>query len=289
MWVNQEFNHFVSYAGTTPWTDGALSSELLPAAGQASPLRYVPEHWAALVDDQGVGPDGLRAAAVSVRDRRCSWRERPGEFGSGANYFRPHVPFMFGPGSVLEGDVYVIAGDYRSARQDIGILNAHAVGGRSCRRSAAVDAPTANQAVSGIIPVAGWVLDNVEVARVEIFVDGDARRHRGLRPGPARRGERLSACASPDWLLLRPQYQAATPMACTRYRSGPPTEPEMSPRSPGCRSSFRTSRVHVISRAATQARRHEATMTSSIVFSCVRGRSRLHNDRPPATLAEPTD
>src|SRR4029079_10410463 len=85
------------------------------------PERYVPEHWAALVNDQGVGltiyvpqqypyAAGLQLAGT------------PGEFGMGANYFRPHVPFTFGPGSVLEGDVYVIAGDYRAARQDIDVL-----------------------------------------------------------------------------------------------------------------------------------------------------------------------
>ena len=55
VWVNQEYNRFVSYAGTTPWTGGAVSSDVLTVPGQAHPMRYVPEHWAALVNDQAVG------------------------------------------------------------------------------------------------------------------------------------------------------------------------------------------------------------------------------------------
>ena len=171
MWVNQEYNRFVSYAGTS--AVDRRRGERGPAdrsrAGGAE--RYVPEHWAALVNEQGIGltvyvpqqypyAAGLQLAGT------------PGEFGSGANYFRPHVPFTFGPGSVLEGDVYVIAGDYRAARQDI--EHPYALG-RRCDVLPPfgwLDAPLANQSVTGIVPVAGWVLDNVTVARVEVLVDG---------------------------------------------------------------------------------------------------------------------
>jgi hypothetical protein len=172
VWLNQEYDRFVSYAGTRPWTDGAVSSELLSAPGQAVAMRYVPEHWAALVNDQGIGltvyvPQQYPYAAG------LQFSGTSGEFGSGANYFRPHVPFNFGPKSVLEGDVYIIAGDYRAARHDIAALNeAGAVSGDVLPPFGALDEPVANQPVTGFFPVAGWVLDNVEVARVEVFVDG---------------------------------------------------------------------------------------------------------------------
>jgi hypothetical protein len=171
VWVNHEYDRFVSYAGVAPWTGGAVSADVLTVPGSPSPVRYVPEHWAALVDQQGIGltvyvPQqypyaiGLQVAGTT------------GEFGSGANYFRPQIPFMFGPGSVLEGDVYIIAGDYRSARKDIDALHDGAAAPDILPPFGSVDAPLANEAVSGMLPVEGWVFDDGEVARVEILVDG---------------------------------------------------------------------------------------------------------------------
>jgi hypothetical protein len=42
-----------------------------------------------------------------------------GEFGSGATYFRGHVPFSFTPGVVLESDVYLIVGSHLDARSAV--------------------------------------------------------------------------------------------------------------------------------------------------------------------------
>ncbi len=172
VWVNQEYKRFVSYSGTSPWTGRAVSSDLLTAPWQAQPMRYVPEHWAALVNEEGVGltvyvPQqypwvaGLQLSGTS------------GEFGSGANYFRPHVPFTFGPGTVFEGDVYVIAGDYREARQDIEAMHdAQVPSGDVLPPFGWLDAPLADEAVTSVVPVSGWVFDDVDVARVEVLVDG---------------------------------------------------------------------------------------------------------------------
>ena len=172
VYVNSEYNHFVSYAGTSPWTGGRLSAELLTVLGEPVPERYVPEHWAALVNEEGVGltvyvPQQYPYAA-GVQHPGAS-----GEFGLGANYFRPHVPFTFGPGSVLEGDVYVIAGDYQEARQDIEALHdAATASGDMLPPFGWLDQPLANQTATAFVPVAGWVLDDVAVARVEVWVDG---------------------------------------------------------------------------------------------------------------------
>jgi hypothetical protein len=172
VWANQEYSRFVSYDGPTPWKGGAVSSDVLTIPGQAAPERYLPEHWAALVDEQGIGltvyvprqypyATGLQIAGTS------------GEFGSAANYFRPHVPFTFGPGSVLEGDVYVIAGDYRQARQDIVALHSEAdIETDLLPPFGSFDAPGAGEVVAGMVSVAGWLIDDVQVARVEVLVDG---------------------------------------------------------------------------------------------------------------------
>jgi hypothetical protein len=174
VYVNSEYDRFVSYAGTKPWTGGAPSWDVLTAPGQPVPERYLPEHWAALVDEAGVGLT-VYVPQQYPYGAGLQLPGAPGEFGLGANYFRPHVPFTFGPGSVLEGDVYVIAGDYRQARQDIEALNDRgAASGDMLPPFGWLDAPIANQTLTASVPIAGWVLDDGEVAGVEVFVDGTA-------------------------------------------------------------------------------------------------------------------
>ena len=171
VYVNRGYDNFVSYSGTAPWTGGAVTSTVLTAPGQAVPQRYVPERWASLVNSQGVGLTvyvprqypylaGLQFAGSA------------GVYGYGANYFRPHVPFSFGPGSVLEADIYVIAGDYRVARQTIEALHAAGIGPDVLPPFGALDTPGANQTLSGIVPVSGWVFDDSQIARVEVMMDG---------------------------------------------------------------------------------------------------------------------
>jgi hypothetical protein len=171
VWVNSEYHRFVSYSGLRPFSGDSASAEPLPATSAITQVRYVPERWAALVNDQGVG------LTVYVPQQypyvvRAQFAGSPGEFGSGASYFRPHVPFTFGPGSVLEGDVFVIAGDYRAARRDIEAAQTIMAGmGDSLPPFGALDVPAVNQTLSGVVPVSGWAFDNVDVTRVEVLVD----------------------------------------------------------------------------------------------------------------------
>ena len=170
VWVNREYDHFVTYAGSRPWTGDAVSAERLTAAGPSTLQRHVAEHWAALVNAQGLG---LTVYVPQQYPYAVGFQLEgsPGEFGFGANYFRPHVPFTFGPGSVLEGELYLIAGDYRDARRDLHALRG-VVWPDILPPFGSMDVPFANQAVTATIPVAGWMLDNTALASVEVLVDG---------------------------------------------------------------------------------------------------------------------
>ena len=42
VWVNQEYDRFVSYAGTAPWTGGAVSCGPAASPGQAAPVAICP-------------------------------------------------------------------------------------------------------------------------------------------------------------------------------------------------------------------------------------------------------
>jgi hypothetical protein len=174
VWVNRGFDNFVTYSGPHPWTGDAVSVARLNGTTHPAPQRRVSERWAALVNDQSLGlmvfvPQQYPYALGFQFDGAA------GEFGFGANYFRPHIPFAFGPGSVLEADVYLIVGDYRQARADLRALHtAGAAWPDILPPFGTLDLPVANQTANGVIPVAGWMLDNVDVAQIDVLVDGTA-------------------------------------------------------------------------------------------------------------------
>jgi hypothetical protein len=173
VYVNSGYRHLVSYAGTQPWTGGDVRWDELTIPGNPIPQHYVSERWVAVVDDWGFGltvyvPEqypyaiGLRFAGTS------------GEYGSGASFVRPHVPFSFGPGIVLESDVYLIAGDYRRARETVYDLHGSGQTRDSLPPFGFLDSPPDGQTVSGTVSVAGWVFDNTQTAQVDVLVDGVA-------------------------------------------------------------------------------------------------------------------
>jgi len=171
VYANLGFDHFVTYEGTAPWTGGPVTVGALPQPGSAVPEHYVPEHWAALVDDTGMG------LTVYVPQQYpyvsgLYLQGSSGEYGWGANYFRPHVPFAFGPQTVLEADVYVIAGDYRSARQTIDAWHAAGPVPDILPPYGWVETLGANQTLTGTQSVSGWVFDDVHMSRVEVVMDG---------------------------------------------------------------------------------------------------------------------
>ncbi|HEX5070821.1 MAG TPA: Ig-like domain-containing protein, partial [Vicinamibacterales bacterium] len=211
VYANLGFDHFVTYTGTAPWTGGSVTWDALGQPGSPVPQHYVPEHWAALVDDQGAG----LTVYVPQQYPYVAGVHLPGtsgEYGSGANYFRPHVPFAFGPQAVLDADVYVIAGDYRTARHTIEALHAAGPAPDILPPYGWLETPSAGQAVSGTKSVSGWVFDDLHVSRVEVLLDG-------IVAGTAAYG------------LNRPDIQAAFPNASpsagfsygldsTRYANG---------------------------------------------------------------------
>ena len=81
------------------------------------------------------------------------------------------MSFTFAPGAVLEGDIYLIAGDYKAARQVVYDLNKSMSTSDIFTPFGSMDIPTAGSQVNGSVDVAGWAFDNVAVSKVEVFVD----------------------------------------------------------------------------------------------------------------------
>jgi len=171
VYTNQDYNRFVYYGGTAPWTNGAVTMTEFQAY-TFSPVLYAPEHWAALVDSQNVG---LTVYVPSQYPYVAGFAEPdPGPGGptdNADNYFAPSAFLTIGPKFVWEGDFYLIAGDYPTARQIAHDLNDHLKGSDIFTPIGATDSPPDGSIVGGITQVGGWTFDDAKVAKVEILVD----------------------------------------------------------------------------------------------------------------------
>lgn len=173
VYVNVDYDRFVYYGGPDPWTNGAVSvTEFQRLGDPAAEFMkfYVPEHWGAHVNGQNVG----LTVYVPAQYPYVYGFDNPGPSGptgDGTNYFAPLFIMTIKPNFVFEGDIYVIAGDYRTARQIVYELNRRVSTPDISSPFGATDTPSAGSTIGGITPVAGWTFDNFEVASVEILVD----------------------------------------------------------------------------------------------------------------------
>jgi hypothetical protein len=175
VYANQDYNRFVYYGGTSSWTNGAVTVTQFPDLPQFSPVLYVPEHWGALVDSQNVG---LTIYVPSQYPYVMGFAAPdPGPGGptdNATNAFAPSSPRTLVPGLVFEGDIYLIAGDYITARQIVYELHQNLKASDIFPPAGATDTPSPGSMITGVTTVAGWTFDDVMVSKVEIIVDGAA-------------------------------------------------------------------------------------------------------------------
>jgi hypothetical protein len=76
------------------------------------------------------------------------------------------------PGLAVEGDYFLVPGDYRTARTIIGRARDSIVTRDGVAPFGYLDVPKAGAAVRGITQVAGWAIDNDSVRGVTVYVDG---------------------------------------------------------------------------------------------------------------------
>lgn len=172
VYCNLEYDRFVAYTGTAPWTAGELTFSTMNQLGQPPTARsYTPEHWGALVKENDVGLTVFEPASGFYPGGFMAPGD-PGPTGFGTNYFAPMAVYTFGPNSILEGDAYLVAGDYKHARQVIYDLHNHITVGDIMAPLGVVEEPLANSQISGKVNVTGWALDDTAVSKVDVYVDG---------------------------------------------------------------------------------------------------------------------
>ena len=217
VYTNRDYNRFIYYGGTTPWKNAPTTATLLPVLGQ-QPFGsyYISEQWGALANTQNIG---VTVYVPSVDPYVTSFTA-PDAGGGGptdnaTNYFAPLGNLTIGPGFSFEGDFYVIAGDCTQARQIVYQLHQSLNIPDIFAPFENIDQPSGGATVAGLTSVSGWAFDDVEVAQVEILIDGVA-------DGTA------------DYGLPRPDVQGVFPSSpvnvgftysldTTKYTNGPHT------------------------------------------------------------------
>lgn len=171
VYVNADYNQFIYYGGTAPWTNGALSTMQFQPLGTPGPILYLPEHWGAHVNTQSVG----LTVYVPSQYPYVTGFDFPGPAGptgDGTNYFAPFAMLTIAPNLVIQGDVYLIAGDTATARQIVYDLHQSLAAPDIFSPFGSVDVPSPGSTIGGVTTVSGWALDDASVATVEIQVDG---------------------------------------------------------------------------------------------------------------------
>lgn len=172
-YINLGFDRLIYYGGSSPWTGGSASVVTPPTA-----LNYynATENWAAVVNSQGSGLTVYSPGLNQVASFRLT-DPISGPYSNGFNYIAHVAAFAFNRGSVLERDIYLIAGDYLLARQFIYNLKSGTTPPPppppdNTPPYGNLEVPTTGQTLSGNASVSGWAFDNTSLSRVEILVDG---------------------------------------------------------------------------------------------------------------------
>jgi Big-like domain-containing protein len=172
VYVNSAYGTLVSYGGTAAWTRDVVTKTSVPASPRTL-IPYSPERWAANVDSNNVGLSVF--APTNYPYVIATWF--PGSGGSGptgdATYYqRPFSVSTIGPGAVIDGDVYLIAGDSASARDIVYGLHQLLAASDIFAPMGNLDTPAANTTISGNnVQISGWAFDDTAVSNVSVFVD----------------------------------------------------------------------------------------------------------------------
>jgi len=171
VYTNLATDRFLSDSSTTPWTNAAAASYTMPQLPNFSPTLYAAEQWGAFVDSGDLGLTVFVPGMAPYIGGFAATGDA-GPTGFGTEYFAPRTFFSFGPNSILEGDIYLIVGDYKHARQVVYDLHNKLPAKDIFTPIGSVDVPTPNAQLSGSANVAGWAFDDTAVARVDVYVNG---------------------------------------------------------------------------------------------------------------------
>lgn len=165
-YINRGFDRVVVYRGSQPWSGDAPT--VLPNPPNAA--LSATESWIAFVNaaDQGLtlyAPYDYPFFFASAPDTSLPHEDD-------TNYLNPVVFHGYSPGESHETTVYYLVGRWQQARSIIQQLRPTLPTTDVLPPFGALDEPRAGATVGGLVSVAGWAIDNVAMARIEIFLNG---------------------------------------------------------------------------------------------------------------------
>jgi hypothetical protein len=169
VYIANEYDRFMHYEGDRPWTGGSVTRSGLPELFTTSVRRvYTSEWWGSFVDRTGVGVTIFTPGAFPYM--LPGYLPGPGgTHGPGTSYLYSFNPFGIEPHQVIEGDAYLILGNYLDARETIYELQKTLQLKDISSPVGAIELPS--RTISGTARVTGWAYDNVGVAKVQLFAD----------------------------------------------------------------------------------------------------------------------
>jgi hypothetical protein len=165
------FNRFVTYSGNAPWSGTSPSFETLspfPTRGNTA----ASEQWAGFVNTEDVGlmewaPQSYPIFNYVYFDNIQGNREENSTY-----YMDPRAFFAIGPGFNFEMEVFLFAGRWQEARARFNLLRQTVSLPDVMPPFGYLDTPAQSATASGTMDIAGWAIDDRQVARIEIRMDG---------------------------------------------------------------------------------------------------------------------
>jgi hypothetical protein len=172
VYVNSGYGTLAYYGGSKPWTNDTVTTTAITQSS-GTPILYAPENWAANVNSNNSGltvfVPGKLPYVISFYFPLAGGS---GPQGDTTYYQHPFSSFTMGPGSVMEGDVYLIPGDYTTARSIVYWLHQTLPTSYLSDPLGSVDTPAPNTTIQGTLEASGWAFDTATITSVEILVDG---------------------------------------------------------------------------------------------------------------------
>jgi hypothetical protein len=164
VYVNPGFDTFMYYGGSSAWTYGPLSPFTMPQLPNFSPYLNTVEYWGAYADSNNSGLTVYTPGAFPYVSG----------FDAGVTKdFSPVATFTWQPGTVVESDIYVIAGPVTDARTVIYDLHARGTYPGAVAPFGMVQTLKTGDTLAGTAtPVSGFAFGRSPVASVQVFVDG---------------------------------------------------------------------------------------------------------------------
>lgn len=176
VYVNSEYGNFHYYGGTNPWTNAALTHLASLPTDPGTGTLYSTEQWSALTDADGQGLTLFTPNQYPYVMANLNPGEGGGPTGNRTFYMRPFTLFTFGPGAVLQEDIYLIPGDVEAVRAAVYNLHQKLAPVDIFSPTGSIDTPATNATISGTnVTFSGWAFGNVPVSTVEILIDGVVR------------------------------------------------------------------------------------------------------------------